>query len=254
MSSLFTIRAATVTYGRQPALIDIDLALDVGASLALVGPNGSGKTTLLNLLAGLATPRSGSVELQPGTTVAYVLQHAGHRPWMPLTVDEVLAIGGYRTLGLLGRRTRESRAAVAEAADRLGVSDLGARQFGELSGGQKQRVLVAQALAQGAKLLLMDEPITGLDMASQERILGVLDQETELGTTVVISTHNLDEAHHCEVVALLANRMVAVGPPEDVLQTSILRQAYSDDRFEAHRGHDHPSGVLLLDDHHHDHD
>lgn len=94
MSSLFTIRAATVAYGRQPALIDIDLALDVGSSLALVGPNGSGKTTLLNLLAGLATPRSGSVELQTGTTVAYVLQHAGHRTWMPLTVDEVLAMGG----------------------------------------------------------------------------------------------------------------------------------------------------------------
>ncbi len=245
------LEGATVRYGRHVALEGIDLCVGAGTSLALVGPNGSGKTTLLHAVAGLVALSDGTMRVT-ATHPAYVLQHTATRAWMPLTVDEVMRMGRYRTLGLLRRLGRADRAALASAAERLAVADLGHRQFGELSGGQRQRVLVAQAIAQGATLLLMDEPITGLDLVSQQRILDVIDDETRRGTTVVISTHHLDEAHHCDQVALLANRLVAFGPPEVVLQTEILRQAYNDDRFDVHRGHDHPSGVLLLDDHHHD--
>ncbi len=257
MSPAFELEGVTVAYGRDPALSDVDLSLDFGSSLALVGPNGSGKTTVLNTLAGLVEAKDGRVVLAADLVVAYVRQQRGAKHWIPLTVDEVLDMGRYRKRGLVGRFARSDRAAVAKAATRLGVDTLGSRQFGELSGGQQQRVLVAQALAQEANLLLMDEPITGLDLVSQETILDVIEDETARGTAVVISTHNLDdEAHHCDQVALLANRLVALGSPEEVLKTEVLRLVYSDDRFEAHRDHDHPSGVLLLDDHHHhdDHD
>ncbi len=243
----------SMAYGRHLALSGVDLTVHAGTATALVGPNGSGKTTLLHLIAGLLTPTSGRIDPAP-PTVAYVLQHPGSGNWMPLTVSEVLHMGRYRGHRLIGRLGRRDLAAIDEAAGRLAVADLVDRQFGELSGGQRQRVLVAQALAQQAPVVLMDEPITGLDLDSQQRILDVIDQETARGTAVVLSTHHLDEAHHCDQVALFARRLVAAGPPAEVLRPEVLRQAYEDHLFNAHADHDHPSGLLLIDEHGHDHD
>ncbi len=251
MSSSVRVRDLVVRYGRQLALDEVSFDLDPGTATALVGANGSGKSTLLHVLAGLVPPSAGRVELPPGD-IAYVLQYGGRGAWMPLTVDEVLRMGRYpgkRTWQRLGPADHQ---AITEAAGRLDVEALGRRQFGELSGGQRQRVLVAQALAQQAPLLLMDEPITGLDLPSQERILDVVDQEAARGHIVVLSTHHLDEAHHCHQVLLLANRLVAAGPPDDVLVPELLRDAYEVPMFGAHADHDHPSGPLLLDEHRHD--
>ena len=165
----------TVRRGGRLALDSVTADFGPGTSTALVGPNGSGKTTLLEVLAGLLPPESGRL-LPAAPRVALVTQDHHHR-WLPLTVAEVVRMGRFGRSPLPRRFSARDRAAVDDAVTRLEVGDLLHRQVGELSGGQRQRVLVAQALARHAPLLLLDEPITGLDLASQERILEVVGQE-----------------------------------------------------------------------------
>ncbi len=149
------------------ALAPTTLEIAAGTAVALVGANGSGKTTLLHLIAGLLTPTEGGVTVDG--RVALVAQHQQHHPWMPLSVDEVLRMGRFRHwVRPLGRA---DRMAIDRAADRLGISHLRRRAYGDLSGGQRQRVLVAKALAAEPDVLLLDEPVTGLDLPSQAVIL-----------------------------------------------------------------------------------
>ena len=222
-----------------------------GTTTAVMGPNGAGKTTLLECLAGLLRPSSGRVAGAPGR-VAYVRQQAP-AGWMPLTAREVLAMGRYRARGLTGRLRAADRAVMRAAADRLDVTGLLNRPYGDLSGGQRQRVVIAQALALEPNLLLLDEPISGLDLPSQERILAVLDESAASGLAVVITTHHLDEARHCHEVLLLANRLVAAGPPEKVLTPDLLRETFGPRTLGDHRRHDHDHSLLVLDDHGHSH-
>src|SRR5829696_3355942 len=170
-----------VHYGPVVALAPTSIAIRRGTATALVGPNGSGKSTLLGLLAGLIRPTDGEVVLAPGARVAFVAQQQHHHRWMPLSVEDVLRMGRFGRRGLLGRLGADDRAAVSAAARRLDVAGLRRRPFGELSGGQRQRVLVAQALASEPDLLLLDEPITGLDLPSQQRILDLIDEVTAAG-------------------------------------------------------------------------
>jgi iron complex transport system ATP-binding protein len=245
----------TVRYGTLIALEEISLQVRSATSVALIGPNGSGKTTLLHLLAGLVTPAGGTVELAPeAQPVSYVVQQHGHRAWMPLTAGEVITMGRYQATGLIGRLRRADRLAIGRAAERMEIDPILHRQFGELSGGQQQRVLMAQALATEPRLLLLDEPITGLDLASQQRILTVIDEETAAGTTVVITTHHLDEARHCDEVILLASRIVASGTPDEVLTPETLHEAYAGRVLGEHDDHGHDHDLVVLDDHGHGHD
>ena len=186
--------AASVRFGDVLALAPTDLTVRASTSMALVGANGSGKSTLLKLLAGLISPSEGRVERADGVGVAFVAQQHGHHRWLPLMVDEVLRMGTYRGRPLVQRIRSDQRAEIDAIADRLEVGDLRRRAFGELSGGQRQRVLVAQALIGSPRLLLLDEPITGLDLASQQRILTVIGEEVAGGSAVVYSTHHLEEA------------------------------------------------------------
>ena len=246
-------QGVTVSYGSRPALSDITIQLPVGSVTALIGPNGSGKTTLLHVLAGLITPDSGAVE--GPDRVAYMPHQHGIGMWMPLTVREVIGMGLYRLRGLFGRLTAADRGRVRDVAELLEVADLLGRQFGELSTGQRQRVLMAQAIVQEADLLLLDEPITGLDMASQTRILEVIETERARGAIVVLSTHHLDEARHCDHVLLLANHLVAQGSPDSVLTAEILQASY-EGRIVHTTGDccDHPADrLVVLDDHGHGH-
>ena len=221
-----SLRAEGVSfsYGDRPALSNVTIHLPAGSVTALIGPNGSGKTTLLHVLAGLIVPASGIVD--GPDRVAYMPHQHGIGIWMPLTVREVIGMGRYRRRGLIGRLTAADRASVREAAELLEVSDLLRRQFGELSSGQRQRVLMAQTIMQEGDLLLLDEPITGLDMASQGRILQVINAERARGAIVVLATHHLDEARRCDHVVLLANRLVAQGPPAEVLTAEVLQASY----------------------------
>lgn len=173
---------------------------------------------------------------------------------MPLTAAEVLAMGRYRQLGLTGWFRAVDRAAMKTAGERLGVNDLLNQSFGTLSGGQQQRVRIAQVLASEPDLLLLDEPITGLDIPSQDQIFAVVEDYARQGAVVVITTHHLDEARHCDVVVLLANRLIADGGPEEILTKDRLREAFGERILGDHREHDHDQEMILLDNHgHHAH-
>jgi len=234
-----------VHYGPLVALAPTTFDLDPGTTVALVGSNGSGKTSMLSLLAGLLAAEDGALSVNG--TVAMVTQHRDHHRWMPLSVDEVLRMGRYRRRGLLGRIRRDDRVCIDQAAELLEVSYLRHSSFGDLSGGQQQRVLVAQAIAAQPDLLLLDEPITGLDLPSQLRILEVIDQHAAGGGTVVFSTHHLAEARRADRVMLMAGCVLADGPPEQVLVPTLLAEAFGgrlirDDGMS-----------IVVDDHDHDH-
>ena len=248
---MVSVANLTVEYPPTTALDDVTFDLGAGTAAALVGPNGSGKTTLLRALAGLTEPAAGTIEWSGTPRVAFVLQHGASHRWLPLTVGEVIRMGRFAELGPLRPLRRVDRSAVTIAADRMEISDLLKSQFSDLSGGQRQRALIAQALVQEPDVLLLDEPITGLDLASQKRILDVIEEETNAGQTVVISTHHMEEAKRCAVVILLANRLVAAGPAARVLTAPNLRSAYGARVLSVDDGDGSP--MTLLDDHGHDH-
>lgn len=251
--TVFRLDDMLVAFGNRVALRTGALTLAGGSTVAVMGPNGSGKTTLLRVLAGLIEPTAGEVTRAGTGAVAYVAQHQHQHPWMPLTVAEVLRMGRYRDRGLLGRLTIRDRQAVADAAARLGVDDLLGRPFGELSGGQRQRVLIAGALVGDATCLLLDEPITGLDLPSQRLILDIVDAERDRGRLVVLTTHHLDEARHCDRVLLLNGEVVADGPPEWTLTPDHLAAAFGPRHLVGPDSSPSPE-VLVIDEHGHGHD
>ena len=227
---------------------DADLDLPAGGLTAIIGPNGSGKSTLLRAVSGLHEPAGGELTVcgePPGAhEAAHVLQTNEVNAALPVTVAEVVRMARYRQRGLLRRFTAEDRDAVRRAMDRVEVTDLADRHLDELSGGQRQRVYLAQGLAQEAELLLLDEPVTGLDLPSIDRIAAVVREETEEGRTVVLTTHELHTAQSADHVVLIATRVVASGPPDRVLTPDHLAEAYG--------GHLHelPGGELMIDDPH----
>ncbi len=239
--------ALTVRRGAHTALADVDVTLPMGAVAAFVGPNGSGKSSFLHAVAGLVQPASGSVRvlgLPPRAArrrVAYVLQRTRLNAVLPVSVREVVAMGTWPRDG--GRAAR--RHAVDRALEAVDIADLADRQLAELSGGQRQRALVAQGLAQGADVLLLDEPVTGLDLVSAERIRIAVAREQARGCTVIVATHDLAEAEQADVVVLLAGRVVAAGSPATVITPEHLGAAYGVRTLD--------SGAVLLDDpgHHH---
>jgi manganese transport system ATP-binding protein len=239
-----------LAYGTRVVLREATFEVPAGSSVALIGPNGSGKSTLLRTLAGLAEPRSGRLDVAARHVrgaVALVLQTTEVDRTLPVTVRETVTMARYATRGLFGRLRADDRTAVHDALERMGIAELSGRQLHELSGGQRQRVLVAQGLAQQADLLLLDEPVTGLDVVSRQLILDAVDDELAAGRTVVVSTHDLDDARRADLVMLLANRVVAFGPPDDVLTDGPLQAAYGGRVLRV------PEGVIVMDDPHHDH-
>jgi manganese transport system ATP-binding protein len=222
----------TLAYGTHVALAVSSFCLPAGTVTAVIGPNGSGKSTVLNALAGLLEPVAGRLEVL-GTTpdrarrkVAYVLQTTKINEALPVTVREVVAMGRYATRGSFGRLEDEDRRAVEAAMERLEITGLARRHVRELSGGERQRVFVAQGLAQDRDLLLLDEPLTGLDLISGQAISSVITEERAVGRTVVMSTHSLGEAGGADHVLLLDRRVVVEGPPEEVLTIDWLSEAY----------------------------
>lgn len=242
---LARLSGASVRFGSVLALAPTDLTISASSSIALVGANGSGKSTLLKLLAGLLVPSTGQVWRADGLGVAFVAQQHGHHRWLPLMVDEVLRMGIYRGSPFVRRIRSDQRAELDAIADRLEVADLRRRGFGALSGGQRQRVLVAQALVGSPRLLLLDEPITGLDLASQQTILAVIGEEVAAGSAVVYSTHHLEEARRAERVVLLAGEIVAAGLPSDVLRGDLLARAFGGRVLRI------DDSTVLVDDHGH---
>ncbi len=232
MNPAVSAAGLVLAYGDRVALHASDFDIPPGALTAVIGPNGSGKSTLLHAIAGLLEPVAGRLAVlgtrptRAHARVAYVLQSAKVNEIIPITVREVVAMGRYAHLGPFGRFRRRDRAAVADAMERLDIADLASLHLGELSGGQRQRVFVAQGLAQDADLLLLDEPVTALDLVSRDRIMDAAAAEAERGKTVVVTTHDLDEAAHADLVMLLAGRVVGFGAPDEVLTPDSLERAY----------------------------
>jgi iron complex transport system ATP-binding protein len=248
-STVISARDVVFRYGDTVAIDTSSFDIPDGAITALIGPNGSGKSTLLNGIAGLIDPSSGSLVVSPTPTgprrIAYVLQGTKVNEALPVTVAEVVGMGRFDGLPFRARLGARDHEAIAAALSRMDIADLAARHMSELSGGQRQRVFVAQGLAQEHDVLLLDEPVTGLDVPSAQAIDDVIHDEHARGCTVVMTTHDLAEARVADHVVLLAGRVVAWGPPDAVLTVANLTEAYGSSLL-------HVEGErLFIDDPHH---
>ncbi|TQK29123.1 zinc ABC transporter ATP-binding protein AztA [Arthrobacter sp. SLBN-53] len=194
------IYVSSVSFGYSGTTVFRDLTLSVmpATVTAIVGSNGCGKSTLLALLAGIHAPDTGTVDVA-ATDIAFAVQRSAVTDSFPLTAAEAVMMGRWRRLGLLRRPRATDRAVVEHCLIELGLADLRDRTLGELSGGQRQRVLLAQAFAQQAPLVLLDEPTTGLDEESATAVIGHLTQLAAAGSTIIAATHDpavIAAAHH----------------------------------------------------------
>ncbi len=230
------VSQATVTYRNgHTALRDASFEIPPGTIAALVGVNGSGKSTLFKAIMGLQRLARGDVQVlgMPARAalrrklVAYVPQSEDVDWNFPVLVEDVVMMGRYGHMGPLRRPRAADRQAVASALERVGMAALRARQIGELSGGQKKRVFLARALAQDARLLLLDEPFTGVDVTTEEAIIVLLGHLRDEGRVVLVSTHNLGSVpEFCDRAVLLNRTVLAHGPVTEVFTQANLRAAF----------------------------
>ena len=224
-------------YERVVAVRPSDVTVPLGKLTAIIGPNGSGKSTLLHAIGGLIQPQAGTLKVAfPRERISYVMQSVAFPEGVPLSVREVVRMGRYPSSGWFARFRGVDKQRVDEVMDRLNVTDLSRRHLEELSGGQRQRVYVAQGMAQDHDVLLLDEPLTGLDIVSARIIDDIIHDETDRGRTVVLTTHDLAEARAADHVVLMSGRVVASGPPEEVLTEANLREAYNLGELHEHSG------------------
>jgi manganese/iron transport system ATP-binding protein len=230
---LLAMDRAAVAYGRAVAVEDVSLTIGPGDAVALIGPNGAGKSTLLKAILGLLPLSRGSVSVlgeppdRARREVAYVPQADTLDAEFPVSVLQVVLMGRYRSIGWARRPRRSDRALALDALGEVGLREQASERFGTLSGGQRQRVLLARAVAQHAKLLLLDEPFNGLDATTSEILVKVLGRLRAEGAGVVMSTHDLAVAHlTCGEACLLNRRQVAYGPIADTLTPDLLAAAY----------------------------
>jgi manganese/iron transport system ATP-binding protein len=209
--------------------------LEAGTICALVGINGSGKSTLFKTLMGFLKPKSGEVlvsglpvraALKQGL-VAYVPQSEEVDWSFPVLVEDVVMMGRYGHMGFMRLPSREDRTLVAQSMERVGVMDLRKRQIGELSGGQKKRVFLARALAQGAPIILLDEPFTGVDVKTESAIIALLRELRATGSLILVSTHNLGSVpEFCDQAILFNRSVLAYGPIEEVFTEANLAATF----------------------------
>jgi ABC-type Mn2+/Zn2+ transport system ATPase subunit len=227
------LRDVSVFYGDRPALESVSLSIPQGAQVALIGPNGAGKSTLFKAMVGLIPLRSGTMLIhgrRPAECrdpVAYVPQREEVDWRFPVTVQDVVAMGRYGRGSWLRKISARDRGIIEKSLERLGIADLAKRPIGELSGGQQQRVFLARALAQEPHVLLLDEPFTGVDIATREATFELLSDLRERSVTVLVSTHDLDLASgRFDQVVLLNRRLISVGSPEQVFTEKHLQEAF----------------------------
>jgi len=236
MTPAVRVEHLEVRFGDILALTGTTLAVEPGRVCGLVGMNGAGKTTLLRSVLGLVRPVSGVVHVDgdpPARArraggIAYVPQSEDVDWDFPLSVRDVVATGRYAHLGVLRRPREADRAAVDAALDRVGLAALADRQIGALSGGQRKRAFVARAIAQGASLLLLDEPFAGVDTGTQHDLTRLLRELAATGATVLVSTHDLDAVPAlCDEVALVAGTVLDQGEPAAMLEPASLARAFA---------------------------
>jgi manganese/iron transport system ATP-binding protein len=245
---ILDVQSLNVRYNGHLALEDITFHLHEGERVAVVGPNGAGKSTLFKVVSGVISPTSGEVKIfgskpRGHVCIAYIPQRSQVDWNFPVSVADVVMMGRSAKLGPLNWPHKKDWDYVHHALATVELSNLASRQIGQLSGGQQQRMFIARALAQEAELMLMDEPLTGLDTPSQEGILSLLDRLKEENVTVMVATHDLEQAaNHFDRIMLLNHKIVAFDEPNQVLHTENLIKAYGG------RMRVDSEGAMLVDD------
>lgn len=237
----------TVRYDDFIALDDATFTVHYGEALGIVGPNGSGKSTLLKAIAGLVTPSSGEVRVldraprkAPAGGIAYVPQVEAVDWSFPATVWDVVAMGRFARMSWWQHFGARDRDVVARALDLVNMTDLATRHIANLSGGQQQRAFVARAIAQEPKLLLLDEPTTGVDAATEEALRKVVRELVAGGLPVLMSTHDLDRVDEWfDRLLVLDRRVLALGTPSDVVRSGSYSAIREHTHTHGHLRHDH---------------
>ncbi len=221
-----------IGYNNEIIVPDINFELECGQSLALVGVNGSGKTTLLKTIVGLLPPVHGEIGAfgrLPGKNadqLAYLSQFHSSGFILPLRVIDVVRMGRFSKKGLFGRMDHTDEEIIHRSMQRMGIEALKDAPLRSLSGGQQQRTYLAQVLARQADLIILDEPAAGLDAAGQETLDQALSEELSRGAMVVIATHDIHQASECTYAMLLAKKVIAFGPGQDILTPEALLETF----------------------------
>ncbi|CAA9430997.1 MAG: Manganese ABC transporter, ATP-binding protein SitB [uncultured Rubrobacteraceae bacterium] len=234
MEKAIEIRDLTVAYNRRPAVEGLTLSVPRRAMVGIVGPNGGGKSTLIKAVLGLVPRQRGEVEIlgrpvdrRARRLIGYVPQREDVDWKFPVSAFDVVMMGRVPSMRLLRRPTARDRELVWEALRTVGMEKFADTRIGEFSGGQQQRIFLARALAQEAEVLLLDEPVSGVDAPSQHEIFDLLRGLQEAGKTVIVTTHDLScVAERFDLALLLNRRVVAFGRPEEVFTSELLNETY----------------------------
>lgn len=244
------ISGLSYDYNGYHALDHLSLEVSLGERLAVVGPNGAGKSTLFKIVAGVIKPTQGMVSVyghEPSghICIAYVPQRSQVDWNFPVNVADVVMMGRISKMGPLRWPRKQDWQVVNQALREVGMYDLAESGINELSGGQQQRVFIARALAQEAELILMDEPLTGLDQTTQEDLFDILGVLRTRNVTVMVALHDLKlAAQRFDRVLLLNRKLIGIGPAKRVLTPELLLEAYG----EHLRLVSTPQGTLILED------
>jgi ABC-type Mn2+/Zn2+ transport system ATPase subunit len=245
LNTAVDVRDLVVCYEKHTALDGATLTVPYGQALGIVGPNGSGKSTLLKTIAGLLEPESGSVTVfgkaphdLPGGSIAYVPQIEDVDWSFPASVWDVVAMGRFPRMGLFRRFSAHDRAAVERGLELVNMQSLAQRHISALSGGQQQRVFVARAIAQEPKLMLLDEPTTGVDAQTEEALRQVIRELVQSGMPVIMSTHHLERAAEWfDRLIVLNRRVLASGTPDEVLASGAYAELHGQMHVHGHGEH-----------------
>jgi manganese/iron transport system ATP-binding protein len=247
---ILDVRDVSVRYNGRAALDNVSFHLHVGERVAVVGPNGAGKSTLFKVVSGVLQPNGGEVTISGSkpavhSCIAYIPQRSQVDWKFPVNVADVVMMGRSAKLGPFNFPKKHDWDFVNHALETVELGNLSKRQINQLSGGQQQRMFIARALAQEAELMLMDEPLTGLDTPAQEGLLDLLDTLREQKVTVMVATHDLEQAaKHFDRIMLLNKKIVAFGGAAEVLHSDNLLHAYGG-RFRSVEGR---NDLLTVDD------
>ena len=231
------IEELSVAYNYKPVLWDIHLDIPKSSFMAVIGPNGAGKTTLLKSIVGILKPISGTIRIfgekykKVKKKCAYVPQKNDVDWSFPVTVFDVVLMGTYGELGLIRRPKKEHKQRVLEALEKVGMSEFKNRQISELSGGQQQRVFIARALVQNAEILLLDEPLQGIDKKTEEAIMELLKKLNKEGKTIIATHHDLQTVkEYFQDVMLINFKLIASGKVSEVFTPENIKLTYEVNR------------------------